>query len=463
METTLISETLMRILLTYCAEAALGFILFMVFLHFYRVYGRKFLRTWSWSWLSFFLHMAALSMVTLCMANILPAGFQGLFSMLTQTGSLLQISFILMGTYELIREREFPRQGFIATTGACVAVAVLSVVLFNEAAESRYFFRVGLRTFITGTGFIWAAVITAMNARFSGGVGQRLLAAGYFFYGVDQLVYTLIVLANLFGEPVPFPAYFGTLELVLVSLTGLGMVMWLLEDEREKLRKVNLELDNFLYRTSHDLRAPLASILGLVNLTRHSEDAKESARIIEMIESRIRKLDEVIRDILNLSRTSKILNRIERIDFNQVMRELYSDVKFQDGAEKIKLHYRESPGNILYSDAGRIKMILSNLLSNAVKYHRLNQEDPFIEVNFQKAGTKVFIQVIDNGQGIAKDSQEKIFDMFYRASTQSDGTGLGLYIVREAVRRLKGSISVSSKEGKGSTFTLVLEQGSPAD
>jgi signal transduction histidine kinase len=382
---------------------------------------------------------------------------------LTQAGSLLQISFILMGTYELIREREFPRQGFLLTTGACIGVAVLSVLLFNDAAESRYFIRVGLRTFVVGTGFIWAAVITAMNARFSGGVGQRLLAAGYFFYGVDQLVYTLVVLANVMGEPVPFPAYFGTLELVLVSITGLGMVMWLLEDEREKLRKVNLELDNFLYRTSHDLRAPLASILGLINLTRHSDDQKENLRIVEMIESRIRKLDEVIRDILNLSRTSKILNRIERIDFNQVMREIFSDMKFQEGAGNIKLRYREEPGNILHSDVGRIKMILSNLLSNAVKYHRLNQEDPFIEVNFQKAGTKVFIQVIDNGQGIAKDSQEKIFDMFYRASTQSDGTGLGLYIVREAVRRLKGSISVSSKEGKGSTFTIILEQSSPAD
>jgi signal transduction histidine kinase len=99
---------------------------------------------------------------------------------------------------------------------------------------------------------------------------------------------------------------------------------------------------------------------------------------------------------------------------------------------------------------------LGNLIGNAVKYHNVEQADPFIAVRFFSKQNELVIEVEDNGTGIAKQYQEKIFNMFFRASTQSEGTGLGLYIVGEAVAKLQGKIKVSSEVGKGSTFTVTL-------
>jgi signal transduction histidine kinase len=101
--------------------------------------------------------------------------------------------------------------------------------------------------------------------------------------------------------------------------------------------------------------------------------------------------------------------------------------------------------------------VLSNLVSNAVKYHRLDQEDPYIRVTFRSSSEKIEIVVEDNGQGIPAESLPKIFDMFYRASLDTDGTGLGLYIVKEALSKIKGTISVRSELGKGSSFTVLLD------
>ena len=101
---------------------------------------------------------------------------------------------------------------------------------------------------------------------------------------------------------------------------------------------------------------------------------------------------------------------------------------------------------------------MSNLIYNGVKYHRSQLADPFISVKFKKEEDNVSILVADNGEGIAKEHQAKIFDMFYRASANSDGTGLGLYMVKEVLDKINGTITVKSTLGKGSVFTVTLDQ-----
>jgi signal transduction histidine kinase len=103
-------------------------------------------------------------------------------------------------------------------------------------------------------------------------------------------------------------------------------------------------------------------------------------------------------------------------------------------------------------------MVLGNLLSNAVKYHAPNKPDPYIQVDFEKTMGKVSFVVADNGEGIDKEHHDKIFDMFYRASENSQGTGLGLYIVKETLARIGGSVELDSKKGRGTTFKIILEQ-----
>jgi len=98
---------------------------------------------------------------------------------------------------------------------------------------------------------------------------------------------------------------------------------------------------------------------------------------------------------------------------------------------------------------------MNNLITNAIKYHNLEQPEPRIDITYQRLDDDhVEICVIDNGRGIPEASQAKVFDMFYRASNSGDGTGLGLYIVKEALTKIKGEISVKSDYGKGSTFKI---------
>jgi signal transduction histidine kinase len=291
---------------------------------------------------------------------------------------------------------------------------------------------------------------------FTRGIGQRILVVAFFLYGFTNGYYFIIALFNYYGRDFSFPFFFGMIELVLITLAGLGMLVWLLEDERERLNKLNKELDSFMYSTSHDLRSPIASILGITNVARLELTDETSLRYMGMIEERIKRLDSVISDILKLSRSKKLDLKIETINFNNLLRETIADVKFNQNAPSIELDYVEDATNVFESDYSQMKIILGNLISNAVKYHNIHQAKPIIRVAFKRVGRAVEIMVEDNGKGIPKEALPKIFDMFYRAETKVEGTGLGLYIVKEALSKINGSISVKSEYGKGTVFTITL-------
>jgi signal transduction histidine kinase len=272
-----------------------------------------------------------------------------------------------------------------------------------------------------------------------------------------QVFYFIVVVAFIGGyNAEPFPGYFGVIDLVLMSGIGLGMTIWLLEEERMKLAKTNKEMDSFFYSTSHDLRAPIASLLGLVNLARLELKDPMSLHYFEMVENRVQKMDNVIADILQLARSTKADLKMERVDFNKLLQDIISDVKFNSGAKAITLRYQSSPHHTLETDYSQLRIVIGNLVSNAVKYHFLQQDDPYIAVRLKALADEIVIEVEDNGIGIAKEYHDKIFTMFYRASTQSEGTGLGLYIAIEALSKLNGAISVQSEVGKGSIFSVRL-------
>jgi signal transduction histidine kinase len=278
-------------------------------------------------------------------------------------------------------------------------------------------------------------------------------------YALSQFAYFVFVIAYLCGVHVSAPGYLGPIDLLLISVMGIAMIMWLLENEREKLNKANKELDAFLYSTSHDLRAPIASILGLTYLGKLELEEERARMFMGLVEDRIRKLDLVIADILSLARTKKFEVKLEELDFNELLDDTIVDVKFNKGASAIALRYDRNLQNTFNCDYHQMKVILSNLISNAVKYHNINQPTPYIRVTFNKYADRIEIAVEDNGQGIPPEALTKVFDMFYRASTNTEGTGLGLYIVQESLSKIKGTISVTSEFGKGSTFKITLERG----
>jgi signal transduction histidine kinase len=335
---------------------------------------------------------------------------------------------------------------------------LFTVVAFGQAGPfSRYLVSFGSRAVITGIGFLVAGMVVWTNKKFTKGFGQQLLSSSLISFSIYQLYDFTLRLLKIMGIEVSGLDLFGTVDLLLISLMGMSMVMWFLEDERENLNKENKELDSFLSNTSHDLRTPIASILGLTYLGKMELTEEKARSFMNMIEERIKKLDLVIGDILSLSRSKKVDLKIEELDFSKLLDETIADIRFNKGVSAIQLDFQEGPNDVLKSDYNQMKIILNNLMANAVKYHNLNQPNPYIRVSFKRIKNVVEIAIQDNGQGIAKENVPKIFDMFYRASPGTEGTGLGLYIVQEALTKINGVILVESELGKGSTFKVLLE------
>jgi signal transduction histidine kinase len=378
-----------------------------------------------------------------------------------QAYTYFYILFLLVGTRQVLKEDKIPSHNYWFFGLLIIGVSILTTFLFyNDPAASseRYFLRVGFKSLITSISFISAGILLLRRAVLGHGLGHRMLYGSLVLFGLMQGYYFMVVLVNSTGGHLAIPAFFGVADLILISCMGLSMIIGLLEDERSKLKKANQELDNFLYRTSHDLRSPIASVLGLANLARLEMREPKSLEYIAMIEDRVKKLDLVISDILDLSRSTKAEPKIERIDFNKLVEDILSDIRFSKKSEFISFRFIPNPLHIFFADYGQMKIVLSNLVYNAVKYHRSNEPNPYVSIEFRKDKDQVDISIADNGQGIEEEHQEKIFEMFYRASTNSDGTGLGLYLVKEVLDKVNGTITLKSKPGSGSIFTISMDQ-----
>jgi signal transduction histidine kinase/streptogramin lyase len=230
-----------------------------------------------------------------------------------------------------------------------------------------------------------------------------------------------------------------------------------LQQTNQELTQTNKELDMFVYSTSHDLRAPLTSLMGLINITRLEKDEMMRKTLLEMMEKSVQNLDKFIGDILDYSRNSRLQIIPEEIDFEKLIKEILNTLKFAQGSENIERILDIEQDEISFkSDKTRLKIILNNLISNAIRYSDLDKEKPYIKVIIRTFLDRAIIKIEDNGIGIAKEYQSRVFEMFYRATERNTGSGLGLYIVRETAKALSSEITLQSELGKGTTFTLIL-------
>jgi signal transduction histidine kinase len=224
------------------------------------------------------------------------------------------------------------------------------------------------------------------------------------------------------------------------------------------LSRTNAELDRFVYSTSHDLRAPLTSIMGLIDITLDSQNPNDVKRYLSLMKDRVHSLDHFIKDITDYSRNNRLEVKREQVKLADLAHEVWESLKFSPEAENIDFIIDIPDDIYIESDKNRLRVIISNLISNAVRYHDLKKENQYIKLHYQMNGRISYIHVEDNGQGIASEFHSKIFDMFFRANEQSKGSGLGLYIVKEALMKLSGSIKLESTVGIGTTFTIMLPQ-----
>lgn len=234
-----------------------------------------------------------------------------------------------------------------------------------------------------------------------------------------------------------------------------------LEAQNEELKKINSELDRFVYSASHDLKAPLASVLGLINIAKLEKDAEMIIKYMQMMEQSIIKLDNFIKDIIDYSRNARLEMIFEETDVESLIQNTYENLQYLEKSSVIDKQIFIEKHSPCYIDTKRLAIILNNLLSNAINYHNTQKENPFIKVSVIVNHQSIRISVIDNGIGIAQEHLNRIFEMFYRASYDSKGSGLGLYIVKETVHKLNGKIIVHSELGEGTKFEITLPNHIP--
>jgi len=226
--------------------------------------------------------------------------------------------------------------------------------------------------------------------------------------------------------------------------------------KNELLLKTNEELDRFVYSASHDLKAPLSSMLGLIEIAQRTDDPEEVKLCLGMMKTRINNLDDFILEIIDYSRNSRLELKKESFKLVDLVKEVVDSLRYADGFENIYFKLDVPVDLEINSDRGRLKVILNNLVGNSLKYNDAGKDEKLVEIKTSHQNDWVVIQVNDNGIGIAEEHQPKIFDMFYRATERSKGSGLGLYIAKETIEKLGGKISLTSEVGQGTNFSVAI-------
>lgn len=234
-----------------------------------------------------------------------------------------------------------------------------------------------------------------------------------------------------------------------------------LRRQNRELVKVNSELDKFVYSVSHQLRGPLASVMGLLNVA--ETKPRNIDEIHAMMRRSVMKLDETLKEIIDYSNNARTEIANAEIDWQMLINSTFDKLQYLQNAHKIKstvdLGEAQFP---FYSDPQRLSIIFSSLYSNCILYCAHDKE-PLIHTRVTVAYDTVEISITDNGSGISEKCLPHVFTMFYRASERSTGAGLGLYITKETVKKLGGTVQISSSEQRGTTVVVTLPNHKPGD
>lgn len=225
-------------------------------------------------------------------------------------------------------------------------------------------------------------------------------------------------------------------------------------DRNEELIKINAELDRFVYSASHDLRAPIASLLGLIEVARLERDRESINHLLEMQQKSLLRLDRFIKDIVDHSRNTRLDVVAEPVNFETMVHSVLEQLQFMDNVNRLTKKINVVQGAHFFTSSTRLEILFNNLISNSIKYADLRKNDPYIEISVEADENFAEIHIRDNGEGIPSEAQSKIFEMFFRASRRGSGSGLGLYIVKEAIQKIGGNIEVHSDYGQGTEFIV---------
>lgn len=230
-----------------------------------------------------------------------------------------------------------------------------------------------------------------------------------------------------------------------------------LKEKNERLKKMQSEMNQFVYSLSHELRGPLMSISGVSKLAKMESKDEGMLEYFDMIDSATVRLDDFIYKMLDFYRSTKIDNVVTNISFNDLLGQQLNAYQNKWGLDDIKTTVDIDQEGAFRSDEAKLRVIFNNLFSNAYKFQKEGSGEKIIRLKIKvKDRQEALIVIEDNGIGIDEAHQEEVFNLFHRATQKNVGSGIGLYMVKESVEQLKGNIEMISKLDEGTTFKIKI-------
>ncbi len=243
---------------------------------------------------------------------------------------------------------------------------------------------------------------------------------------------------------------------MIIDITEIIKQEQQLQEKNDVLEKLTMELDRFIYSASHDIRSPVSSIQGLISLMKLELKDENSQNLVKLMEVSADRLDRFVRSLTSFAENAKKEIKPIHVDFERVLNHILEKLMLHPSHVNISVARDITQENTFYSDLFRTRLIIHNVVKNAFDYCDLSKSHPVISIQIVTHPEKAVIEVFDNGIGIAAPFIERVFDMFYRGTDASSGSGMGLYTAREAVIKLAGIITISSEYGIGTSVRIEL-------
>lgn len=230
--------------------------------------------------------------------------------------------------------------------------------------------------------------------------------------------------------------------------------------KNKELLKINNDLDNFVYTASHDLKAPIANLEGLLNALKKQLDGQQLTEkpnaILGLMEKSIFRFQETIKGLTEISKTQKNVNEdVEEIMFDKIIEEISLEISPMIEASGVSIRVSTDRCQKIVFSKYNLRSIFYNLITNAIKY-RNPEVGLEVMISTYSMENLSIIEVRDNGLGIKEENTSRIFEMFKRLHHHVEGSGIGLYIVKRIVENAAGSIEVESEVGKGTLFRVLM-------
>ncbi len=286
-----------------------------------------------------------------------------------------------------------------------------------------------------------SAKLTIKEEDFSDTLGTITRTISFYVFIGDVLISLVILFSSLFYAA--------------IMIRNLAKSKRQIIEQNDNLHVINAGLDKFVYNVTHDLRSPLATLVGLIDLIDDETDLEQIKEYTLMMKDSLEKQDKFINEMLTFVKSKHIGVVKNKCSLATIIDNVVSQNNHGNGGKEVKF-YKQLELDSIECDALKLQVILNNLISNAVKYSDTRKDERFVKIKTYRSQANMVIEVEDNGMGIRQKDQERIFDKFYMSGDNKKSSGIGLYLVKDAVTQLNGKIEVKSEPGEYSKFIVSI-------